>query len=121
MLVTPQKNCLQCGHVLRGRVDKKFCSDSCRNSFNNEQNSSQYAIVRQVNALLLRNRRILSGLLGEAPSIRITREQALLRGFKFRYSTHEFTSNRGRTYHFCYEFGWRDLGSDKLHLLRRDS
>ena len=31
-----EKKCLDCGDSLRGRTDKKFCSDQCRNSYNNK-------------------------------------------------------------------------------------
>ena len=34
---TAQK-CLQCDKVIRGRIDKKFCDDWCRNNFNNALN-----------------------------------------------------------------------------------
>ena len=29
------KKCLSCGKLLKGRVDKKFCDDYCRNNYNN--------------------------------------------------------------------------------------
>ena len=32
------KECLECGVLVKGRIDKKFCSDYCRNSFNNKVN-----------------------------------------------------------------------------------
>ena len=30
------KVCPECGEKIIGRVDKKFCSDYCRNAFNNK-------------------------------------------------------------------------------------
>ena len=33
-----EKNCLECGTRIIGRADKKFCNDSCRNSYNNKFN-----------------------------------------------------------------------------------
>ena len=31
--------CPECGDKLKGRADKKFCSDACRNAYNNKLNS----------------------------------------------------------------------------------
>ena len=28
-----QKKCPECGDKIVGRIDKKFCSDACRNSY----------------------------------------------------------------------------------------
>ena len=35
-----EKKCLECESPLVGRVDKKFCSDYCRNSYNNKINTN---------------------------------------------------------------------------------
>ncbi|GAB4093377.1 hypothetical protein [Flaviaesturariibacter terrae] len=121
MLPTPSdRACQLCGHPLRGRSDKKFCDDHCRNAFNNEQNSARYAIVRRVNALLLRNRRILGELLAENETVQVSKELLLLRGFQFRYATHHFVNGRGATYHFCYELGWLELNPERFLLVRRN-
>ena len=53
------KTCLECEANLQGRADKKFCSDACRNNFNNRQKSAVTILVRQVNSVLKKNRNIL--------------------------------------------------------------
>ena len=35
--VADSKVCLACGKPLKGRIDKKFCDDYCRNNYNNQQ------------------------------------------------------------------------------------
>lgn len=121
MLTTPHpKGCLHCGHALRGRSDKKFCNDYCRNAHNNALKSTEQATVRNVNAILLRNRRILHHLVPAEGSARAEREELLLRGFHFRYHTHQYTNGRGAVYHFCYEYGWLELESGRLLLVRRE-
>ncbi|RYZ20896.1 MAG: hypothetical protein EOO16_15105 [Chitinophagaceae bacterium] len=112
--------CHQCGHALRGRSDKKFCNDYCRNAHNNALKSTQYTVVRRVNAVLTRNRRVLAELLGQEESTKASREELLLRGFQFRYHTHQYVNQRGATYHFCYEYGWLELASGRLLLVRRE-
>lgn len=114
-----QKTCLQCGHGLRGRIDKKFCNDYCRNAYNNCVKSAQYATVRRVNAILLRNRRVLSGLMEGEEVRKLAREELLLGGLQLRYHTHTYTNGRGAVYHFCYEFGWLELPGDRFLVVRR--
>ena len=52
-------NCLECQEKLVGRRDQKFCCDYCRNTFNNRINEDANAIVRKINSILRKNRRIL--------------------------------------------------------------
>ena len=35
------KQCPECGEKIVGRTDKKFCSDGCRNTYNNRMNKDQ--------------------------------------------------------------------------------
>ena len=57
-----EKTCLQCGDKISGRIDKKFCSDYCRNAYYNDQNRDANNYVRNVNNILRKNRRILTDL-----------------------------------------------------------
>ena len=65
MITSETKNCLSCGKLLKGRVDKKFCDDYCRNNYNNQlkARSSHSAYVRSINNTLLKNRKILESVL----------------------------------------------------------
>ncbi|WP_315824342.1 hypothetical protein [Paraflavitalea speifideaquila] len=53
------RNCPACGKPVKGRADKRFCDDYCRNNYNNQLNSDSVNYVRNVNNILRRNRRIL--------------------------------------------------------------
>ncbi|MBL7762218.1 MAG: DUF2116 family Zn-ribbon domain-containing protein, partial [Chitinophagaceae bacterium] len=55
--------CLNCGKPLKGRSDKKFCDDSCRNNYNNQLKSIVNNQMRNINNVLGKNRRILESLL----------------------------------------------------------
>ncbi len=57
-----KKNCLECGEPFSGRIDKKFCSDYCRNSFNNKINKESKNLIRNINNRLRKNHRLLSEL-----------------------------------------------------------
>ncbi|MEI9808189.1 MAG: hypothetical protein WDO16_10100 [Bacteroidota bacterium] len=62
---TETKNCLACDKPLKGRSDKKFCDDYCRNTYNNQLKSISNNNIRNINNTLTKNRRILEGLLPE--------------------------------------------------------
>lgn len=116
------KNCLCCGKAVKGRSDKKFCDDYCRNSYNNQQkaktNHSSY--VRNINNALLKNRRILETLKYNKDShIRIHKEKLSLLGFCFKYITHLFTNKEGKTYFWCYDYGYLPLDHDWYLIVRK--
>ena len=57
-----QKKCLECGEKIVGRIDKKFCSDACRNAYNNSVNKDSKNLIRNTNNRLRKNYRILDEL-----------------------------------------------------------
>ena len=114
-----EKTCLACNKKLSGRADKKFCNDYCRNSYNNEMKSANSPIVRNINNALIKNRRILEGLLGGEETIKKPEEKFLSQGFQFKYKTHTYTNKKGNTYFFCYEYGYLPLDNDWYLVVRR--
>ena len=112
-----EKSCLQCGDQIIGRVDKKFCSDQCRNTFNNRLNSDASNIVRNINNILRKNRRILQNLNEKMDKTMVSRDILLSKGFNFTYHTHDYTTQKGVNYHFCYEHGYLFLKDKNLYLL----
>jgi hypothetical protein len=97
--------CLECGTRLSGRADKKFCSDSCRNTYNNRLNSPATKYVRNVTHTLTRNRRILQEL-NPTGKVRVTREKLSRKGFDFAYFTSQYTTRDGAVYHYCFDQGY---------------
>jgi hypothetical protein len=114
-----EKTCLACNKKLSGRADKKFCNDYCRNSYNNGMKSANSPIVRNINNALIKNRRILEGLLGGEETIKKPKEKFLSQGFQFKYTTHTYTNKKGNTYFFCYEYGYLPLDNDWYLVVRR--
>jgi predicted nucleic acid-binding Zn ribbon protein len=114
------KACMACGKTVRGRADKKFCDDLCRNSFNNRLKADNSNFVRNVNNVLRKNRRILESLLPETvDTAKATREKLLQLGFHFKYNTHVLNNRKGNTYFFCYEYGYLPLENSMYLLVRR--
>lgn len=111
------RNCPECGDKIIGRIDKKFCSDQCRNTFNNRLNSDSNNTVRNINNILRKNRRVLEELNKQDGKTMVTREMLLTNGFNFTYFTHTYTTQKGYTYHFCYEQGYLFLEDKNVYLL----
>ena len=105
------KTCLECRSTFRGRIDKKFCSDQCRSTFNNRQNACQTDYVRRVNYILQRNRRILLEL-NPTGKNRVVREKLRIKGFDFTYFTSMYTTRAGAQYFYCYDQGYMALDKD---------
>jgi hypothetical protein len=112
------KLCSYCQEVISGRADKKFCSDACRNAFNNKLNSDETNYVRNVNNTLRKNRRILQDLLPEGIA-RCSRAALVEKGFSFSYYTSSYTTRKGDTYFYCYEYGYLDLENDYFCLVKK--
>lgn len=113
-----QQKCLECNETLVGRIDKKFCSDQCRNTFNNRSKRSVTNYMRRVDGILKKNRRILDGLV---PQDKYTAHKDMLtkRGFNFEFFTNTYTTKTGKVYYFCYEMGYLPLDNNFYAVVRR--
>ncbi len=119
-MLTAVKTCLSCQRSLKGRSDKKFCNDYCRNTHNNQLNSDSNNYVRNIHHSLLKNRRILQGLFASAQQITECSKQSLHnKGFSFSYFTHTQTNKKGNTYCFCYEYGYMVVNGEKVVVVKR--
>jgi hypothetical protein len=109
------KTCQACGKTLKGRADKKFCDDYCRNNYNNQLKAkgNYSALVRNINNSLLKNRKILENILPATDEMAKASKEKLLRlGFQFKYVTHFYTTKTGKTYFYCYDYGYLPLDND---------
>ena len=116
------KKCLMCDKTLRGKVDKKFCDDYCRSNYNNlqKQKDKPDLYVKEVNNILLKNRKILSELLPEQEEItKTTLDKFIQKGFLFKYHTHTYKNKKEQTYFFCYDCGYLPLGENWFLVVRR--
>ena len=113
------KTCLECAEKIVGREDKKFCSDSCRNAYNNKINKDSNNFMRNVNNKLRKNYRILSELNTEGKS-KATREKMLNKGFDFDFFTNILQTKTGNTYYFLYDQGYRSLDNDYFMLVKKE-
>ena len=112
------RTCLECKDTLKGRKDQKFCSDYCRNTFNNRLQEDANNYIRRINNILRKNRRILSTL---NPNGKITVDGITLaeEGFNFHYYTNVYKTQKGTAYLFCYDQGYLKLDNDQYMLVQK--
>jgi hypothetical protein len=113
------KNCLECNEKIIGREDKKFCSDGCRNAYNNKINKDSTNFMRNVNNKLRKNYRILSELNVDGKT-KTTKTKLLSKGFDFDFFTNILNTGTGNTYYFVYDQGYRFLDNDFYLLVKKE-
>ncbi|MBW2961916.1 hypothetical protein [Mesonia aestuariivivens] len=112
------KRCLECNEEIKGRADKKFCSDYCRNVYHNQLNRNSKNLIRNTNNRLRKNYRILEEL-NPAEKSKSTKNQLLNKGFSFDYITSIYITKKGTIYYFVYDQGYLPLENDYFALVKK--
>ncbi len=112
-----ERFCLECGTKIIGRIDKKFCSDQCRNTYNNRMNRDETTFMTKVNRILRKNRKILKELNPNGKA-KVKRDKMKSAGFNFKYFTNVYKTKEGKVYYFCYEYGYLPLDNDYFALVK---
>ena len=114
------KTCLECDTEIKGRIDKKFCSDYCRNAYNNKINKDSKNLLRNINNRLRKNYRILDSFELKDGKTRTTKTRLLDKGFDFEYLTNLYTTKKGSTYYFVYDLGYLPIDNDYYMIVKRE-
>ena len=115
-----KKKCLECDFEIIGRVDKKFCSDQCRNTYNNRFKRDETNYIRNINNILRKNRRILLELNPNGKA-KVSRTKLQMKGFNFDYFTNTYTTKAKKIYYYCYDQGYLPIEDDYFFLvLKKD-
>lgn len=115
-----ERKCLECGDKILGRIDKKFCSDHCRNAYNNKLNKDSKNLVRNINNRLRKNYRILDSFPLNDGKTKTTKARLINKGFDFEYLTNLYTTKKGTTYYFVYDLGYLPLDNDYYMIVKRE-
>ena len=113
------KTCLECEEVIIGRSDKKFCSDYCRNAYNNKVNRDSKNLIRNTNNKLRKNYKIL-GEINSSGKTKTTRNKLNNRNFDFNLFTSIYTTKTGNVYYYIYDQGYLLLENDYFLLIKKD-
>jgi hypothetical protein len=112
------KYCIDCGEGLSGRADKKYCSDFCRNNYNNKINGDVNNQMRNINNALRKNRRIMDDLsAGETVTVHI--DKLIELGFHFSFYTHTYTTKKSDVYYICYDYGYKQHDNKFVTIVTR--
>jgi len=114
------QTCLECGEKIIGRIDKKFCNDACRNTYNNKQNKDSTNLMRNINNKLRKNYRVLSDLNFTDGKAKTTHDKLASEGFDFDYFTNLKTYKNGAEYRFVYNIGYKILEDGWLLVVRNE-
>lgn len=114
------KTCLNCGDVLKGRIDKKFCDDQCRTQHNNRINVDS-STVKNITSILKKNRKILEETLSSSTEgkVKVSSKKIQDKGYNFTYHTHQYKTKTGSVYYFCFEYGFLPLEHDLYMVVKR--
>lgn len=113
------KKCPECEKTILGRADKKFCSDYCRNAYNNKLNQASTKNIRNINNQLKRNWRILEDL-NPTEKCRVHKNKLEEKGFNFGYFTSIYTTKKGTIYYFVYDQGYLALENNYYMLVKKN-
>ncbi|MFD0993818.1 hypothetical protein [Tenacibaculum geojense] len=113
------RNCLECNEPVVGRIDKKFCSDYCRNTYNNKVDKDYKNLIRNTNNRLRKNYKILTEL-NTTGKTKVSRRKLFDRGFDFQLVTSLYTTKTGNTYFYIYNQGYLNLENDMCLLVKQD-
>lgn len=114
------RHCEECKEVLRGRIDQRFCSDPCRNSWHNRSKREENQTLARINARLRRNRKILLDL-SFSGQLKIAREYLLHQGFDFSYFTRLIQNEDGAEVRYCYELAYYEESDGYCVLIKEMS
>ena len=113
------RKCLECGELLRGRIDQKFCTDYCRNSYNNKINKDSKNLIRNTNNRLRKNYKILTEL-NSSGKPKVSRSKLYDYGFDFQFFTSIYKTKTGNTYFYVYDQGYLPLENETFLLIKRE-
>lgn len=102
MIQENKKHCKECGTVLTGRADKKYCDSNCRSLYHNRANRKETERMRQVERVMRRNRNYLDRKSQNGRKF-IPVVELFDSGFDLKYFTHFHEDQEGRVWRMVYD------------------
>lgn len=118
------KKCLQCAKPIVGRLDKKYCNDYCRNTYNNQTKRAEDNQIQQVNSIIRKNRRILKTLcpVGKA-TVRKEVLDAMSYNYRFLTGVYQSPAPANLVYFICHDYAFSPLneeGEDMAIIVQKE-
>jgi hypothetical protein len=116
------RSCLHCEKeidIRKGRSDRKFCDERCKNEYHNAQKNDARMEIIRIEAALKANRKILKKVLGSRKEEIVSRETLEKLGYNFMYHTHHVISmTKNYEYTFCFNYGYRTAEDGKMKVVK---
>ena len=112
--------CPNCGKEIKpGKKKKKFCNNHCGHIYRQRIRRKSHKYAYKINAILIKNRDILHGLLPQdSQSIKVSREVLKKRKYQFDYHTQVLPARNG-SYIYCYEYGYMIIENGLFLIIRK--
>jgi endogenous inhibitor of DNA gyrase (YacG/DUF329 family) len=112
--------CPVCGAKLFGRLDKIFCSSSCRSIYFRHKAEKRKPITREIDNILHRNWTILSEHFQVIGRRKFFVEVARLnrQGFHLNYYTTSMVNRGQKRYYYVYDFAWMRFSEKELMVIK---
>lgn len=114
-IIKEQRFCAHCGKEIFGREGKMYCSNYCRNTYNNSVNKDVTNLMRNTNNALRKNYKILLEL-NPGETAKTTKKVLVKAKFDFDVYTSVLNCKTGNTYYFVYDKGYF-FGENNVILL----
>lgn len=106
-----ERFCPVCNEKIKGRIDKIFCSDTCRSSHNYEKRQQNETFYLEVNRQIHKNRKILKAY-NKLGYTTVRQEDLHKEGCDPNYFTHYWKNAEGKVYLFVFDFGFLALAKN---------
>ncbi len=116
-MIENKNHCLFCGETLSGRSDKKYCDDNCRNNHHYQLRKGDNAIIKSVNASLIRNREILRSLAANTRTM-VMKKELVETNFNFNVMTSVYRTRKGSEYKVLYDYAYRVVNEYEVLILK---
>lgn len=112
-----KKTCIFCGADLRGRSDKKYCDDNCRNNHYYVLKKENLSLIKNVNDALMHNRSVLK-LLYKNKNTPIDKCMFLQYGFSFELFTNVYRTRKNDEYKVVYDYAYKFVNDNELVVIK---
>lgn len=119
-LPRPVKYCPICAAELFGRLDKIFCSKSCKNEYHRKRKDQYLPFTNTIDGILHRNWVILTEIYEEVGKRKFFVPMSRLQkaGFHTKYMTTHQINAKGKEYHYIYNYGWMMFTDKEVMIVR---
>ena len=115
------KKCPFCKEIVKGRIDKVFCTPYCKSSYHYQKaRDDENNLYKKIDDQLKLNRRLLKNYNKSGKAV-IRKTELLNDGFNPKNFTHYWKNQKGDVYLFCYEYGFlekKENGKAKYVLVK---